>query len=120
MSWDSCVPPCPGNRRWDSWGEVWKWNVSICLGVRGGRETHSRSELVFVDLLPFKKPRNRFGIDFARLGIDSQPGKVYSSESIPWFLKRLQIFLNLIYYKYIIIYIYIISIYICIYIYIYI
>ena len=24
-------------------------------------------------------------------GIDSQPGKVYSSESIPWFLKRLQI-----------------------------
>ena len=64
---------------------------SICLGVRGGRETHSRSELVFVDLLPFKKPRNRFGIDFARLGIDSQPGKVYSSESIPWFLKRLQI-----------------------------
>ena len=24
-------------------------------------------------------------------GIDSKPGKVYSSESIPWFLKRLQI-----------------------------
>ncbi len=24
-------------------------------------------------------------------GIDSQPGKVYSSESIPWFLKCLQI-----------------------------
>jgi hypothetical protein len=24
-------------------------------------------------------------------GIDSQPGKVYSSELIPWFLKRLQI-----------------------------
>ena len=58
MSWDSCVPPCPGNLRWDSWGEVWKWNVSICLGVRGGRETHSRSELVFVDLPPFKKLRD--------------------------------------------------------------
>ena len=45
------------------------------FGCEGGRETHSRSELVFVDLPPFKKPRNRFrGIEFARLGIDSWAG----------------------------------------------
>ena len=43
------------------------------FGCEGG-ESGDIPELVFVDLPPFKKPRNRFrGIDFARLGIDSSP-----------------------------------------------
>jgi hypothetical protein len=69
-----CLAPGPRKRE----------NLQYPSGGAGGEGFVS--ELVFVDL-----PSQR-GIDFARLGIDSQPGKVYSSESIPWFLKRLQIF----------------------------
>ena len=123
MSWDSCVPPCPGNLRWDSWGEVWKWNVSICLGVRGGGGRHIPVQSSY--LQTFSRLRNQ-GIDSEQTlpGWESIPSL---AKSIPrnrflGFLNVYKFFFNLIYYKYIIIYIYIIYIYIyiCIYIYIYI